>query len=240
MSSATKIQVDSQLLRRLHSLHQQAADLRRQIDRGPRQVAAAAAIVAKSKAKLDAINLEVRKATMVADEKQLQMKSREDKVRSLEGQLNAAASNREFNLLKEQIAAEKQANDCLGDEILEVLEQLDVLAQDVAAAEAEVKENEDAKEEREQNVEKRLVIVKDDLGVVLAKLSDEETKLPAASRQLYDRLTKANGEDAMASMDGNSCTNCNQVMRTQLLDELQMGVLMQCPSCHAILYQPAH
>lgn len=240
MSSATKIQVQSSLLRRLHSLHQQAGDLQRQIERGPRQVAAAAAIVAKSQAKLDAAKDEVRQSTLVANEKQLQMKSREDKVAALEAQLNTAGSNKEFTLLKEQIAAEKQANDCLGDEILEVLEHIDQLNETVAESEAELKENVDAKQEREENVEKRLIVVRENLVDVQSKLADEEVHLPAACRQLYDRLTKANGEEAMAAMDGTSCTNCNQVMRTQLLDELQMGVLMQCPACHAILYQPAH
>ena len=239
MPAATKIEVSSALLRRLHSLHQQAADLTAQIERGPRQVAAAEAIVAKSQSKLDAANDAVAKARRVAEGKEGQMKTREEKVRSLESQLNTAASNKEFSLLKEQIAAERQANDCLSDEILEVLEQIDTLGVDVDAAEAELKENQDAKAERQSNVEKRLIVVREDLSDVQSKLVEEEPKIPAGMRALYDRLVAANGPDAMSAMEGNSCSQCNQVMRTQLIDQLQMGILMQCPSCHALLYQPA-
>ena len=239
MPAAAKIKVDSGLLRRLHSLLQQTADLRNQIDRGPRQVAAAAALVAKAQSTLDQSNEKVRQATMVADEKQLQMRSREDKVRGLESQLNTAASNKEFSLLKEQIAAEKQANDCLGDEIFEVLEDIDKLNEAVTAAEADVKENADAKAEREQQVESRLEVVREDLRDAESQLAEEETKLPAAVMPLYRRLVNAAGEEALASLDGTSCSHCNQVMRTQLVDDMQMGNLMQCPSCHAILYQSA-
>ncbi len=49
----------------------------------------------------------------------------------LEGKLNTAASNREFSLLKEQIAADEQANSVLSDEILEALEQLDLMQDQV-------------------------------------------------------------------------------------------------------------
>ena len=237
MPPATKIHVDSALLRRLHSLLQQTADLRSQIERGPRQVAAAAALVAKAQAKLDEANEQVRAATMKADDKQLQMKSREDKVRTLESQLNTAASNKEFSLLKEQIAAEKQANDCLSDEIFEVLEDIDRLNQHVEAAAAEVQENQDAKAEREASVEQRLVTVREDLRDAEAKLAEEEGKLPIAAKPLYDRLVAAGGDDALAKLDGTSCNACNQVMRTQLIDDMQMGIMMQCPACHAILYR---
>ena len=68
--------------------------------------------------------------------KQLQLKSREAQIDQLQTKLNTAASNREFNLLKEQIAADKQANSVLSDEILEAMDEIDGLEiklKDVAA-----------------------------------------------------------------------------------------------------------
>ena len=53
-----------------------------------------------------------------ADSKQLQMKEREEKIVNLQGKLNAAKENREYQALKDQIAADKQANVVLSDEIL--------------------------------------------------------------------------------------------------------------------------
>ena len=47
---------------------------------------------------------------------------------SLKAKLNAAASNREYQALKDQIAADQMAGSVLADEILEALEKIDELA----------------------------------------------------------------------------------------------------------------
>lgn len=235
--SKQPLQIDSALLRRLHSLHEQREDLQGQLRRGPQQIAAAQAIVDRSVAKQDAAEESVKLQTRIANEKQKQLGGREAKVAELSGKLNTAASNKEFTLLQQQIAADVQANDCLGDEILEVLEKIDELNAQVDAAAAEVKEHQEAKAERETKVQERLKIVEADLSDVLQKLAVEEEKLPATARPLYDRLVKGLGVEAMAELSGNTCGNCNQTLRTQIIDHLAMGHLLQCPSCNALLYK---
>ncbi len=73
---------------------------------------------------------------MAADQKQLQLKSSEDKVKDLRRKLNAAASNREYQALLEQIAADEMANSVLADEILEALEKIDAFQKNLAEADA--------------------------------------------------------------------------------------------------------
>ena len=85
--------------------------------------------LAKTKAEAKAIR-------MAADQKQLQLKSNEDKVKDLRRKLNAATSNREYQILLEQIAADEMANSVLADEILEALEKVDGFQTNIAEAEA--------------------------------------------------------------------------------------------------------
>ncbi len=59
--------------------------------------------------------------------KQLQLREREARIKDLQVKLNTCSSNREYQALKEQIAADQQANSVLSDEILEALERIDVL-----------------------------------------------------------------------------------------------------------------
>ena len=73
---------------------------------------------------------------MAADQKQLQLKAGEEKIKDLKRKLNAAASNREYQILKEQIAADEMANSVLEDEILEALEKIDQFQAKIAEAEA--------------------------------------------------------------------------------------------------------
>ncbi|MEM9825022.1 MAG: phospholipase [Planctomycetota bacterium] len=237
MPTSKSIRFESALLRRLHHLQQTRDDLEGQIRRGPTQIKAAQSIVDKSREKLEAIRMAIRNATMNADEKQLQLKGREDKVAGLEAKLNSAASNKEFSMLKEQIAADRQANDVLGDEILEVLEQIDQLGEQADAASAELEANEKIRVGRENAVNERLQIVKEDLAGTREKLAAEEAKIPAEAKPLYARLVNGLGMDAIAPAQGNSCGHCNQILRTQIIDDLRMQHLVQCPGCHAILYE---
>ena len=62
---------------------------------------------------------------MAVDKKQLQLKTGEDKVKDLRYKLNASTSNREYQALLEQIAADEMANSVLADEILEGLDACD-------------------------------------------------------------------------------------------------------------------
>ena len=119
--------ISADALRELHRIHRQLTDLRDRFERGPKQVAAVDANVKKMELELEQAKDAAKKTRILADQKQLQLKGREDKIKELKGKLNQATSNREFQALKEQIAADEQANSVLSDEILEALEKMDQL-----------------------------------------------------------------------------------------------------------------
>lgn len=238
MPSPTKIEISTELLRTLHRVHRQRADLRGQIERGPRQVKAGEAMVAQAAAHLEQSRLALRKATIAADEKQLQLKSREMRIRDLEGRLNTAATNREFSMLKEQIAADKQANSVLSDEILEALEHLDVLAAEVKQADAELAQQSSDHQARVEEIESKRLTLQSELQRVESELAQAEKSIPAGAIQDYRRLTDARGEDALAPVESDSCGGCYQTLTMNDLDRLRMSMLIRCPSCNAFLYLP--
>src|SRR5687768_16396302 len=131
--------ISTESLRELHRIHRQLKDLRDRLDRGPKQMAAAEANVKKMETDLEQAKDASKKTRIAADQKQLQLKSREDKIKDLNGKLNQAASNREYQALKEQIAADEQANSVLSDELLEALEKMDQLAAAVKNADENLK-----------------------------------------------------------------------------------------------------
>jgi predicted nucleic acid-binding Zn-ribbon protein len=84
------------LLRTLHRIHRQLTDLRERLDRGPRQIRAGETNVQHRETELAQTKTEAKAMRMAADQKQLQLKSGEDKVNDLRRKLNAASSNREY------------------------------------------------------------------------------------------------------------------------------------------------
>mgnify|MGYP001822191106 CR=1 FL=1 len=238
MSSAAKIEISTELLRRLHRIHRQRADLTGQIQRGPRQVQAGKMLVGKAESALEEAREKLKAAKMASDEKQLQLKSRELRIEELQVKLNTAASNREFSTLKEQIAADKQANSVLSDEILESLEQLEVLEAAVAQLAEELKQQQDEQQARAAEVQQRSAELQQELTRVEAELTTSEAEIPAAVRSDYDRLTAARGEEALAPVDAQSCGGCYQTLTHNDLDRLQMSYMIRCPNCNAFLYLP--
>jgi hypothetical protein len=238
MSRDSKIEISTELLRRLHRIHRQRTDLTGQIERGPRQIKAGETLVAKAEQAFEKAREALKQATVASDEKQLQLSSREIRIEELEAKLNAAASNREYSMLKEQIAADKQANSVLGDEILEGLEQLEVLDKEVKQAEAELSKQKTDHRARVEAVESNLGALRSELERVESELKESEQEIPAGAFQDYRRLTDAKGEEALAPVDGESCGGCYQTLTTQYIDWLRMSKLIRCPNCNAFLYFP--
>ena len=238
MPSDTKIEISASLLRKLHRIHRQRADLAAQIARGPRQITAGESLVAKAEENLQSLKDTLKKANLVSDEKQLQLKSREAQIDQLQTKLNTAASNREFNLLKDQIAADKQANSVLSDEILEAMDHIDGLETQLNDVPAELENQQRDQKTRITEVEAKTSELQGELARVNAELEQSEEQIPGAVMVEYRRVIKAKGEEALAPVEDESCGGCYQVLTTQYIDRLRMSVLIRCPNCNAFLYMP--
>ena len=236
MARDNRTPFSAELLRRLHHIHCQQSDLQGQLDRGPRQIKAGEAVVAKAQAALDDAKETLKKAKMSSDEKQLQLKSREDEIANLKAKLNTAASNREFDLLKEQIAADEQANLVLSDEILEGFEKIDELNATVATAEAELKQQTADTKKRAEEIKSRILQVEEDLVHVREQLAEAEKEIPSVAKADYQRLVNQRGDEALAEIDDNSCGGCYQTLTTNLVDTVRLEFLVRCPNCNAMLY----
>ena len=229
--------VTASLVQQLHRINRQKTDLNGQLKRGPRTVAVSEGKLKEKQAAAEELREKKKRAHVDADDKQLQMKSREEKIHELEGKLNAAKENREYQALKDQIAADTQANVVLSDEILELLEAIDALEGDIAAAENEVKEAEKELEETLKRVADRKLVLESDLERVEAELAETEKGLEGDFKREYERLVKAKGEEAMAELEGSCCSSCYQNLTPQLLDRLAMMLPVICPACGCLIYK---
>jgi uncharacterized protein len=130
--------VTAAALRELHRIHTQLEDLRTRLDRGPKQIRVRTASVATAEENLAKLQADIKAARIAIDQKQLQLKSGEAKVVDLKVKLNQAQSNREYQALKDQIAADEMAGSVLADEILEAMEKVDGLKAQVPELDGQV------------------------------------------------------------------------------------------------------
>lgn len=229
--------VSDSVVRKLHQTLVLIADIKTQIERGPRQIKAAQTQVDAAKDALQKCKDTIRQKKMEADRKQLQLREREGKIHDWEGKMNSASNNREYQAIKEQIAADTQANNVLSDEILETLEEIDSLQNSLRDLEERLKLSESDKTKIDASVAQRIDSLKQDLVRVEGVLSDTEKELDEDSLSSYKRIVGGRGEDAMAPIEDVSCGGCYTGLPPRILDKLRMGQPMACPSCGRLLYR---
>jgi predicted nucleic acid-binding Zn-ribbon protein len=232
------VAVTSEILRTLHRIHRQLADLRDQLAAGPRQMAVRSKQLEAAEAKKAAAQDDVKKAKLAADQKQLQLKTAEAKALDLEGKLNACKTNREYQTLKDQISADRMAMKVLEDEILECLERIDALKPTVPAADTEVEAAKKLLAEAKARMDAEAGRLNAEVARVRGELETVERELADDVREKYDRVVKHKGVDGMAAVDGESCGGCFQQITGNMVSELMMGRVVMCRSCGRLLYMP--
>ncbi len=224
-------------LKELHQLHLRLQGANEKLTRGPQAIRVKQVQVDRRKAEHDEKAEELKQLRMAADQKSLQLKTSEAKISDLKAKLNAAASNKEYEIIKSQIEADEMANSVLEDEILECYDAVDAMQQalavaveSVTAAEAELKGTEAQVAEDEPSLQ-------NDVEELENAITAAEEFLPTDVRADYRRLTQAHGADSLAPAINGICTACNHQMLPQMRVNLNSGKFVFCKVCGRLLYQ---
>lgn len=228
----------AEALRTLHRIHRQLNDLNGRLARGPRLINAHDASLAKLQKAYDDTKEEHQKLRMAVDQKQLQLSTNEAAVKKREGQLIQASDNREYQALKDQIAADEMANSVLADEILEGMEEIDAMAGKVTKAETALAKGKEEAEKAKNAITSEQPTIQGDLDRLQVEMKEVEQGLPGEFKEFYDRLVRSRGEDALSLVEGHYCSGCNRQIPVNRINELMMGKPVTCLSCGRLLYLP--
>ncbi|MCA9111135.1 MAG: hypothetical protein KDA52_14380 [Planctomycetaceae bacterium] len=224
-------------LRNLHGLLSKLGEVREELARGPRQVKAREALMQKAEAELASKREALKQAKASADRKALDLKTNEGKIAGLRAKLNAASSNKEFDIIKGQIEADTVANSVLEDEILEALETVDRMQIAVGEAEQQVTQTREERDKRAKEVAAAEAGLKSQISELEVKVNDAEKILSGDAAANYRRLVDAYGADALAAVDGTICTNCYVAITPQMRVGLNSGKVIFC-NCSRLLFVP--
>ena len=179
---------------------------------------------------------DLKSARKNIDQKQLQMKTNEQKIKELGTKLNMAATNKEYQILKDQIAADKMANSVLEDEILEMMEQLDAFGPKIAEAEKLLKTTQDKLAAARAEVAQQAELIQGDIDRLEGELVRCESDLPDEIRENYLRRARSHGEDALAEVVDGACGGCFQQVPVNVQANIRMSRPSFCRTCGRLLY----
>ena len=181
---------------------------------------------------------EAKAMRVAVDQKQLQLKAGEQKIKDHKTKLNAAASNREYQILKEQIAADEMANSVLEDEILEALDKLDQFQPKIPEAEASLAAAKEKARQMREEYDRQQPSIQGDLQRLEAELKENEALLPPLVRDIYLRVVRQKGEDALAMVEAGFCGGCNTQIPLNIQAEIRLSHPSFCKTCGRMLYLP--
>jgi predicted nucleic acid-binding Zn-ribbon protein len=226
------------ILREIHRLRRHAKDLQDEIERGPVRLKAQQNRVAKQEEALRQAQETLKRLKVATHDKEGTLRAKYQQIAKHEKQLNEAGGKKEYDALKGEIAAERTACQKLEDEILEGMAEAEERTAQLPEAEKAVRLARDESAAFEKDMQARQASLAEQLAGVRRSLQEVEESLPADVRAQYQRLTTLRGEDALAAVQGRTCTACYTEVTAQMYNELLAGQFVLCKSCGRILYFP--
>jgi predicted nucleic acid-binding Zn-ribbon protein len=227
-------------LREVHRLRKLIRDAQAEVERGPRVLKAhQTKLAAQEKAVADAKDaLKHRKADVLTGESQI--KSLHQALNKHEKQLDGLTGPKEIEAKQHDIANTKALIAKQEDDLLTAMTDVEERTAKIPQLEAGLVKAKADYQQYEKEAAERITRLKEEVGTATKALAAEEAKIPPAVRGQYDRLVKAHGADALAPIEGQSCSHCRVGITIQMYSDLQRGTeLIFCRNCGRVLYLPA-
>ena len=227
------------IFREIHRLRRFIHELQGQIDRAPIQRKAQQAKVARHEEIYRAEQDAIKHLKVEAHSKEVTHKSTHGQIAKYQTQLNTAGSKKEYDALQHEINDAKAVCQKLEEEILTGMGESEEKAARLPELEKAVKQAKDEQAKFEAGVQERLAELQAQNDGAKKQLRELEEGIPEKIRGHYERVIAGMGHDAMAAVQGRTCTSCYTEITAQQFNELMQEVYMLCKSCGRILYLPA-
>lgn len=223
-------------LQQLHLLHLQLKEVLEALDRGPKAIKAKQQFVAQRASEVENQKERQKKLKLALDQSNLQLKSNESKLEQLRGKLNAANSNKEYEVFTAQIEADTVAKSVLEDEILGMLDKLDEGKNLISEAEKSLEKAKEDEKKLTADISAAEPGLKGRVVELEGQIRELESVIPEDIKPQFRRMVQQNGASAFSEVEGDVCTGCFVALPPQTYVELKRGKVMFCKSCGRLMY----
>jgi predicted nucleic acid-binding Zn-ribbon protein len=222
----------------LQELDRSIAELRGEIASLPKQIAEIARTLDSHLKKLDAdkailaVNQRDRK-TLDAD-----VQTHQQKISKLKDQMLGAKTNEQYRAFQKEIDYCETGIRKSEDRTLELMEEAELLATNVQAAEQSLAEEKRVVEQRKREAAARTEIDKAALSRSNAERAALAATVSAALLSTYTRLHKRMSDGrVVATVSDDTCGACHITIRPQYMADLRLNAeVLACENCRRLLY----
>ena len=192
---------------------------------------------------------ELKKQGLVELEKksldlQIQRKEKESElavnvegVKKLNGQLFSLKTNKEFQLMQQQIADAKADGSVIEEKILIFFEESDKIKAQIDSENLRLKNEEKVFLQQKKDIELRCAEIDGRLSQLDAQRKQIVPDIDPKMLQEYEKILHSRDGLAMVAVKDNSCGGCHMLVPPQVINLIQMYEhVITCEVCNRILY----
>jgi predicted nucleic acid-binding Zn-ribbon protein len=228
---------DLQLLIHLQELDSSAEQHRRRVTDIPILEAALEARLAERTAAVDEVKARIAASQSARREIEKDLAAVQARLSKFKNQLMEVKTNKEYQAMQKEMSVAEQEISEQETKMLERMEEADVLALELKAAESALKsEQADIASARQ-----KLDAERGQVDEALTRTAEERARVAAQvspdALALFERIAHGRKGQAMAEARDGLCTVCHVRLRPQVFNEARRNEqLIQCDSCTRILY----
>lgn len=230
-----KTQLDK--LIELQEVDSQIYALRHKREAKPKEIAALQAAFDEKKQRLAECEKELLDAQKKRKDRELELASKEESTKKLQGQLYQLKTNKEYQAMLQQIEDSKADASLIEDQILELFNQADKIKNDTAQEKEKVAQEEKSFNEARKKVEDSVKEIDEHLAQLEAQRKRIAPDIDAKILSQYDRILASRDGLAIVKAKGNSCKGCNMFVPPQVINLIKMYEnIVTCEMCNRMLY----
>ncbi|MCX5669107.1 MAG: C4-type zinc ribbon domain-containing protein [Candidatus Omnitrophica bacterium] len=170
-------------------------------------------------------------------EKELQLATNAEGVKKLTGQLFSLKTNKEFQLMQQQIADAKADGEVIEEKILISFEESDVIKAQIDLENSKLKDGEKIFLQQKKMIESRSEEIGGRLNQLDAQRKQIIPEIDPKMLQEYERILHSRDGLAMVAVKDNSCGGCHMLVPPQVINLIKMYEhIITCEVCNRILY----
>lgn len=170
-------------------------------------------------------------------EKELELASKEEAAKKLQGQLFLLKTNKEYQVMLKQIQDAKADGSVIEDSVLELFDKTDKLKNEIEQEKNRLKDEEKIFLEQKKNIEDEVKAMDDRLAQLEAQRKQVIPEIEPKMLTEYERILLSRDGLAIVKVINNSCKGCNMFVPPQVINLIQMyDRVITCEICNRILY----
>ncbi len=180
----------------------------------------------------------LKKLKIAADQKELDVKSNEEKTNKLSVQINLAKTNKEYAIFQEELNNLKSDNSVLEDETLNLFARAEEVQQKVQTLDKDINKIQKYINQLTQEVETSIKRLDEELGKLRAKRSELVPQVSPEVIISYEKILEhKTNRIALAQVIDGACQGCHMDLAPQDINNLmKLKKVMVCRNCSRMLY----